>query len=793
MDVPLTPTNDRAIFLPSKSGVDRIDQPEKTSYLVIGQDEGQKEADYVNYQANNSQNWSKYVQRTDECRLLSKPDSLSNSAALTVSPSVSSFSTVSSVPPPNMEAKCPRSLHDSTISRLIDAVSLDDDTCGSISALIGQLDITTTTDQKDLTLSSNRTFSIHYQTTSSLKSPFKTTSTPNDSDRSNHLSYPTTLSCNTAIMPHQKNLSSPETADLEEVYTILDEEVLSLAPLSNLNQQTVRGNTLSQSFGSSPAKALSNWNSKFIDDTEESIYEEVLDPPERIAPKTTPRVNPPFSPTLENCYNFPTQNGFKEVELNVDEDPLDRIMATPQYGSPWKDLKSPTKRHAIYQNNESPTNYYDPIKSYNERQQTFINKSNLSSSQCPSPINKLPFRHPTRNHAQNTSRLYTSSPLHQNSCQINSDSYSKDFNRNYAQNREGNYNANQIRNMSNHKEIWHKHNIEESSLSFQSSPNSSENVNRQFTAPLNNSRPTASSPFGNTEKTQNHIRFNCASPPAESTPVHNPCLSSGTNQRSICSIKQFPEARYSLQTSLELPLAQSSHTESTAAGQAKSKSLGDLTSEDISCDFKGKYHIISRSFVSSKQNRTGSTSVCHLQTQSCDPLTEQLRKLVSLEGEDGSRKRSESPNSQQTNSPSFHGATSSVNIDDSPPLLTRRLSSRSQSRVRNINNRARERQQEASRVRVGELQSGSGMSIGGVVLRNKSPTMKPPANRHSTGSYIAGYISQMEDRGLPEGACTSLRYGNDHHRDRFYTDDTLISPSSAQSVSEPEVYFLLRL
>lgn len=783
----MPPTNEHAISLPPKTAVDRFDQSEETSYLVIGQDGCQKETDYVNYQVKgNSQNWPKFVQTPEECRLLSKPESLSNSTAFTVAPSASSFSTVSSVPPPNMDTKC-RSLHDSTISRLIDAVSLDDDTCGSISALIGQLDITTTTDQKDLTSSPNRTFSIHYQTTSSLKSPFKTT---NDSHRANHLSYSTPLPCNTANMLHQKNLSSPETADLEEVYTILDEEVLSLAPLSNLNQQTFKGDTPLQSFGPSPTKAISNWNNKFIDDTEESIYEEVLDPPERMAPKNTPRVNPPFIPTLENCYNFPVQNGYKEVELNVDEDPLDMILATPQYGSPWKDLKSPPKRHAIYQNNESPTNYYGPVKSYNERQQTFINKSNLSSSQCPSPINKLLFRHPTRNHAQTTSRIYTSSPLHQNSCQINSDSYSKDFNRNYAQNREGHYNANHIRNLTNHKETWHR-DTEDSSLSFQCKPNSFENLNRQLAASLNNSRATASSPFDN--MAQNPLRFKCISPPPDSTPVNNPYLPSRTNQRLICSNKKFPEARFSLQTSLELPLNQSSHKEATASGQAKSKSLGDLTSEDISCDFKGKYHIISRSFISSEQSRIGCTNIGHLQTQSCDPLTEQLRKLVTLEGEDGSRRRPESPNHQQTNSPSIHGETSSMNVDDSPPLLTRRLSSRSQSRVRNINNRARERQQEASRARGGELQTGSGISIGGVVLRNKTQTMKPPANRHSTGSYIAGYLSEMEDRGLPEGACTSLRYGNDHHRDRYYTDDTLISPSTAQSVSEPEVYFLLRL
>ena len=86
------------------------------------------------------------------------------------------------------------------------------------------------------------------------------------------------------------------------------------------------------------------------------------------------------------------------------------------------------------------------------------------------------------------------------------------------------------------------------------------------------------------------------------------------------------------------------------------------------------------------------------------------------------------------------------------------------------------------------------LCIGGVVLRNKSASQNPPANRHSTGSYIAGYLGQLEDRGLPEGACTSLRYGNgDHYGDRYYTDDSLPPVDSSHFASEPEVYFLLRL
>lgn len=135
----------------------------------------------------------------------------------------------------------------------------------------------------------------------------------------------------------------------------------------------------------------------------------------------------------------------------------------------------------------------------------------------------------------------------------------------------------------------------------------------------------------------------------------------------------------------------------------------------------------------------------------------------------------------------------SRDTDDSPPPLTRRLSSRSQSRVRHINSRARERQQEALKPRSGVV-INSTAGIGGVVLRNKPASQNPPTNRHSTGSYIAGYLGQLEDRGLPEGACTSLRYGNgDHYGDRYYTDDSLPPANTSHSVSEPEVYFLLRL
>uniref|UniRef100_W5LLW9 Phosphoinositide phospholipase C n=1 Tax=Astyanax mexicanus TaxID=7994 RepID=W5LLW9_ASTMX len=129
-------------------------------------------------------------------------------------------------------------------------------------------------------------------------------------------------------------------------------------------------------------------------------------------------------------------------------------------------------------------------------------------------------------------------------------------------------------------------------------------------------------------------------------------------------------------------------------------------------------------------------------------------------------------------------AVSTEDQEDPPPFLSRRLSSRSQSRVRHIASRAKERQQEALKRPVG----GSSE----VVLRNKPVSSQNLLiNRHSTGSYIAGYLEQVgpEDRGLPEGSCTTLHYG---YRDQCYADDSVL-PSDSCPTSEPEVYFLLRL
>lgn len=204
----------------------------------------------------------------------------------------------------------------------------------------------------------------------------------------------------------------------------------------------------------------------------------------------------------------------------------------------------------------------------------------------------------------------------------------------------------------------------------------------------------------------------------------------------------------------------------------KSKSLGDLTSEDISCNFESKYQYISRSFISSGMRDKKLAAMKSVRPHSTDALTEQLRKLVSLEQED-----------------SRHARCSRQAEEDCPRALVRKLSSRSQSRVRNIASRAKERQEAASKHRASHASS-----VAGVVLRSK-PSASPHAiNRHSTGSYIGGYLNGFpgeaaEGRGMPEGACAALHYGCG---DRLCTDDSVLQ-LEASSDDKPEIYFLLRL
>lgn len=857
------------ISSPSKTyinGNKESGQSEEASYLVIGGGEVRKEEDYANYQSEDngvnksiSTGATYCVSPSKNSQMRSdKPETSSNSTTFTVAPSISSSSSSSapsSLPPlspvsMDCDLKSPSTLHDSTISRLIDAVSLgnEQDTCGSISALIGQFESTV---DNSHTLSRDYTPLRHSnirpttpKVLQELRSPLKTNSASTNNrpllspqkvaQKTNHeIHSPCKISQVDAPAPAL--LSSPETAELEEVYTILDEEVLLPVSVYNLRKQTVHvqadttKSTPSNSLGSSPVKVVQglgkghsvSWgdmNSK-SEEIEESVYEEVYDPPTL---GLKPGIEQGTSERYvgNNSFQFlhdSAGNSFGEVEINVDEDPLEMMMTSPRIGSQWDGLISPTKRHAIYQNHESTPNYPQQPSSYRDSQQQYLSRAFSPVNQ---PSYQLPNHHQHQNNSQPSpfhrpinSRPFNPSPLRQNSYPVpqgNSDalSNSRDFS-----NQQRSYSGSQILNRSHQDWQGYKHMDSRQVRCFHNGFSSSESLPGQSAVSTNISRDRGLySPSSDCDAGYSHLDYDCVTPSSAPRNTQPHCQSQtqsytpthSRNQKvSLVSTRHQsqPESRDSLHSNLG-PLSarpQSGTIDPTAPSPCKSKSLGDLTSEDISCNFQSKYHIISRSFITPhmrKQRRMGAMGEVTFQSQSCDPLTEQLRKLVSLEGDDGDRDQPPQLR-QEAKSPLSQPLATSVapavsrDVDDSPPLLTRRLSSRSQSRVRHINSRARERQQEALKPRAGVAISSTA-SIGGVVLRNKPASQNPPANRHSTGSYIAGYLGQLEDRGLPEGACTSLRYGNgDHYGDRYYTDDSL--PPANHSASEPEVYFLLRL
>ncbi|KAA8594048.1 hypothetical protein FQN60_004882 [Etheostoma spectabile] len=885
------------ISSPSKTYITRnkeFDQSEERSYLVIGGGAVRKEDDYANYQSeDNGVNKSKilsteaetecFVSASKNSQMRSdKPKTSSNSKTFTVAPSISSSSSSapSSLPPlsplsRDCDLKSPSSLHDSTISRLIDAVSLgnEQDTCGSISALIGQFE--STVEQNDSHTSHDHTpFHLSNlkpttpQVLQNLRSPPKTNAksatkkhliSPNKvTEKINHDSH-SASNIFQADAPAPALLSSPETAELEEVYTILDEEVLLPVSVYNLRKQMVhfqadtRESTPSTSLRSSPAKVVQerhnvDWDnmhrkrggSEETEEAEESVYEEVYDPPALPLPGipvieqgTSKRY---MGSSVNDCFQFfhdSAGNAFAEIEINVDEDPLEMMMTSPRHGSQWEGLISPTKRHAIYQNHESTPNFPQQKQpsSFRDLQQQYPSHA---FAQCPSPINPASYQLPNHYQHQNNSQPSpfhrpvnstpsNPSPLRQNSYpvpQSHSDAFnnSRDFSSSYTQQRR--YNGNQILNKSHHDRLGYKQMEREQVRGFHNGFSSSESLPGQSVVSTNISRDRGLfSPSSDCDVLYSHMDYDLISPSSESSAPQNTQPHSHSQTQSHTPTHSWnqkvallttrhhsqPESRDSLDSDLgpSLIRPQSETTHPTAPSPCKSKSLGDLTSEDISCNFQSKYHIISRSFITPhmrKQKRMGTMGEVTVQSQSCDPLTEQLRKLVSLEGDDSDRDGPNLPQlCQEAKSPLSQPHATSVSsvvsrdVDDSPPLLTRRLSSRSQSRVRHINSRARERQQDALKPRAGVV-INSTASIGGVVLRNKPASQNTPANRHSTGSYIAGYLSQLEDRGLPEGACTSLSYGNgDHYGDRSYTDDSLPPADSNRSASEPEVYFLLRL
>ncbi|KAM4703197.1 1-phosphatidylinositol 4,5-bisphosphate phosphodiesterase eta-2 [Rhinophrynus dorsalis] len=140
-----------------------------------------------------------------------------------------------------------------------------------------------------------------------------------------------------------------------------------------------------------------------------------------------------------------------------------------------------------------------------------------------------------------------------------------------------------------------------------------------------------------------------------------------------------------------------------SANQSMSKSLGDLTSDDITCNFESKYRSISRSFISRSTRIQKRPASMKASMKSEDSLTEQLKKLTSFQKEN------------DITSPTEFAP---VQCEDDEMGLLRRTSSRSQSRVRYIANRAKQAQE---RQRLQNLCRINGNSI--------------------------------EERGIPEGAC----------------------------------------
>ncbi|KAM4567089.1 1-phosphatidylinositol 4,5-bisphosphate phosphodiesterase eta-1 isoform 1-T1 [Odontesthes bonariensis] len=873
-----------SISPPSKTNKKKeFDQSEEASYLVIGGGKVRKEEDYVNYQsdlnrskvilAGTEKNCSISPSTNSQMRS-DKPETSSNSTTFTVAPSVSSSSSSapsSSVPPMSQVRmdcgiKSPSSLHDSTISRLIDAVSLDNeqDTCGSISALIGQFESTVnqnnaTALSHDIAPSQTSNFrSISNKALQELRSPLMTnTLSPNKNlltcpqkaaQKTNYVNRETCSPCKNSQSdtPAPALISSPQTTDLEEVYTILDEEVLLPVSVYNLRKQTVHvqaditQGTPSSSLGFSLPNALQSlgkgrsisWNdvdrkrgeNEEVDETEERIYEEVNDPPAAV-PETEQDTSKRYASASSNnnffqCLHHLAGEAFTEVELNVDEDPSEMVLTSPRHGSQWEGLVNPTKRHAIYQNHDSTLSHSQQKQPSSSPQPHYTTHSSRSEF----PMNQL--AHQQSNHHQQLDNSQpplrhrfinpgapNPSPLRQNSYPISQRNSaalnnSRDFSI-YTQKKS--YRGSQILNRSHQDRPEYNQKEKERVGCFYNG------LPGQSAVSVNISRDRGlCSPSSECEAVYSHLDYDCIMHSFSSSGTIQP---HGLSPTKSCDLKlsekhkallnntrHQPEAasRPSLLSNLG-PLAihpQSVNTDSTGPSSCKSKSLGDLTSEDISCNFQSKYHIISRSFVTPhmrKQKNIGNMGKAAFHSQSCDPLTEQLRRLVSLEGDDTDRERPGSSQLHQEAEPQLSQQATSLSpvvprdIDDSPPVLTRRLSSRSQSRVRHINSRARERQQEALKPRSGVVVN-SPVSISGVVMRNKPALQNPPTNRHSTGSYIAGYLGEVEDRGLPEGACTSLRYGNmDHYVDRYYTDDSLPPTNSSHSASEPEVYFLLRL
>ncbi|CAM5167125.1 unnamed protein product [Eretmochelys imbricata] len=194
--------------------------------------------------------------------------------------------------------------------------------------------------------------------------------------------------------------------------------------------------------------------------------------------------------------------------------------------------------------------------------------------------------------------------------------------------------------------------------------------------------------------------------------------------------------------SLKQSSVKSKAQDKAGTSQAKSKSLGDLTSDDIACTFESKYRSISRSFVTKSMREQRRSSGIRSSAKPQDQLTEQLKKLTTFQEEN------------DITSPTSLEPVESEEEEEG--LLLRRSSSRSQSRVRYVANRAKQAQERQRLQSLGQI--------------NGSP---------------------IEERGIPEGACCIAKgVCTDSAAPRLLTPQLKNQTDFNQ---DTEVFFMLKL
>lgn len=208
----------------------------------------------------------------------------------------------------------------------------------------------------------------------------------------------------------------------------------------------------------------------------------------------------------------------------------------------------------------------------------------------------------------------------------------------------------------------------------------------------------------------------------------------------------------------ELKQSSVSRLPSAATSDSMSKSLGDLTSEDISCHFDSTYHSISRSFVSRPTREQNPED--RQEPQPVDNLTEQLRKLANV---------------KPLTAKDFAVECRAREMEEEATGVRR--TSRSHSRVRYIANRAKKAQE---RQRIQGLIQGRSASFSFTTCAGSSSRTCP-----------------IEERGNPEGACSSAQ-STCTSEDLLEQLNLLASQSPRLSRlpaehDNTEVFFLLRL